>query len=250
MYMKKILIALAIILVLVAAGRQFYRRYQSRLSNTPEPVLPETVEKTAATTITKQEIKKENYSGSQPVISGTSPLAAAARTYVDNAISEFEMQANADVPAMREEFGPDSPPASYTIDIDAKAVDGPGTASIVLTQYVYTGGAHGSSTYKVFTASRESGALLTLRDVIRADKQTAFTEFIQKKLLAWSPDSNTSAPVVFPEDVTNLSFASFENWTLDDKNLTLYFSQYEIGPGVLGAVAFPIPLADIAAFRL
>jgi hypothetical protein len=48
--------------------------------------------------------------------------------------------------------------------------------------------------------------------------------------------------------VDNLKFESFSNWSMDEENLTLYFSQYEIGPGVLGPVAFPIPLTKIKDF--
>jgi hypothetical protein len=53
---------------------------------------------------------------------------------------------------------------------------------------------------------------------------------------------------VFPEDVAALTFDSFTNWSMDDKNLIIYFDQYEIGPSVLGEVAFPLPLEKIKSF--
>ncbi len=53
---------------------------------------------------------------------------------------------------------------------------------------------------------------------------------------------------VFPEDVNALSFDDFTNWSLDNDNLTIYFDQYAIGPGVLGATAFPLPRTQIQNF--
>ena len=66
---------------------------------------------------------------------------------------------------------------------------------------------------------------------------------VKNELLAWSP--NDSGPVVFEEEVADLQFESLTNWSLDNTNLILYFSQYEIGPGALGAFRFPIPLEKI-----
>ena len=83
---------------------------------------------------------------------------------------------------------------------------------------------------------------MSLSDVIKKEKQTAFTELVKKELNAWRPDGTI---VVFPETVTELTFASFKSWNLDDKNINIYFDQYEIGPVVLGAVVFPISLEKI-----
>jgi hypothetical protein len=74
-----------------------------------------------------------------------------------------------------------------------------------------------------------------------------FTEFVRRELNAWKP-AGADGPVVFPEDVKNLQFDSFVNWSIDGENLIIYFDKYEIGPGVLGAVAFLIPLNKIKDF--
>src|SRR3989344_5748236 len=177
----------------------------------------------ATITITSEEIREENYTGSKPVIECEGRVVDAARKYVVNQIAEFEAQANADVPAMREDWGEDSPAASYTIDLGAAALEGEKTQSVIITEYVYTGAAHGSSSYKVLTASKENGELLSLSDVAKKDKKAAFTALRKRKLNDWRP-AGSDAPVVFPEDVADLSFASFENWALDNDNLTLYFA--------------------------
>ncbi len=198
--------------------------------------------------ITKKEIKEDNFTGNMPIITGKGKLADAGRTYVDTTIKDFRTEANRDVPPMKKQFGADSPTASYEIDIDAKYIKSDKTESIVMVVYTYTGGAHGNSLYKVLTATLGKDAkILSLSEVINTSDQTAFTDLIKKELLAWRPSSTDASPV-FPDDVNALKFNSFVDWSLDDKNLTLYFDQYEIGPGVLGGVAFPISLDKIKNF--
>ena len=71
-----------------------------------------------------------------------------------------------------------------------------------------------------------------------------FANFVKKDLKAWRPEGSTES-VVFEDEVKNLNFDSFVNWSLDDKNLILYFDKYQIGPGALGAVAFSLKLEKI-----
>lgn len=197
--------------------------------------------------IVNKDIKEENFSGKYSVVSGSSILAGSARTYIENQVNEFRVQANKDVPDMRKQFGIDSPPATYEIDIKADYVKGDKTESIVISVYAYTGGANGNSIYKVITSSLGNGKILSLSDIVKKDKQTAFTELVKKELNNWRPEGST-ASVVFPEEVNKLNFDSFKNWSLDSKNLTIYFSKYDIGPGVLGPVAFPISVDKIKDF--
>lgn len=218
----------------------------------PVPFVDETkeevnTEEVNEISITTETIKEKNFSGTMPKISGSSLLATTAKTYIEKTIAGFKKEADADVPDMREKFGADSPISNYTIDITASEVKSTDTHSIVISEYTYTGGANGNSTYKVITASNTSGEILTLADIIKKDKQAAFVSFVKKVLNAWRPEGS-SAPVVFPDEVKNLTFNSFTNWSLDDKNLIIYFDKYQIGPGVLGPVAFPIALSKIKDF--
>jgi hypothetical protein len=194
--------------------------------------------------ISTKSIKETNFIGTMPEITGSSVVAVKARAYIDQTIADFRKQANIDVPDMRAKFGADSPTAQYEIDIDAKYSKGDKTESIVMSVYEYTGGANGNSSYKVLTASLASSKILTLSSVIKKDEQIAFTALVKKELNSWSPDGSDTSPV-FPDDVKNLTFSSFVNWSLDGENLIIYFNKYDIGPGVLGAVAFPVSLEKI-----
>ncbi len=235
-------------LVLVLVVGLYLKSRSTPIPTTPEtPVTQELEKTTPAPTIGSEKIKEENFSGSKPTIPGSSALVLAARAWVDKSIAEFKAEADTDVPDMREKFGADSPTANYTIDISAKDIKGPKTESIILSQGTYTGGANGNTLYKVFTASLSSGKILSLQTIIKKDKQAAFTSYVKKALTAWRPEGSTES-VVFEDDIKGLEFSTFANWSLDNKNLTIYFDKYQIGPGALGAVAFPLSLSKIKDF--
>ncbi|MBI3888701.1 DUF3298 domain-containing protein [Candidatus Nomurabacteria bacterium] len=219
--------------------------------DTPEKevVLKPTPKKEEANsiTITSQKITEENFTGTAAVISGSSPLATKMQNYIDGVVSDFRKDANTEVPDIRAKFGKDNPTANYEIDINSKYIMGGKTESIVTDVYTFTGGAHGSTIYKVMTADQKSGKILALSDIVKKEKQTAFTNLVKKELNSWIPEGST-APVVFAYDVNNLTFADFTNWSLDGQNMIIYFDQYSIGPGVLGATAFQIPLSKTSEF--
>ncbi|HEV7424641.1 MAG TPA: DUF3298 domain-containing protein [Candidatus Paceibacterota bacterium] len=202
---------------------------------------------TPSVTISTKKIKEENFSGTIPVIFGSRQVAVKARAYIETTVAEFRKQANADVPDMRKEFGANNPITQYEIDIDAKYAKSEKTESIIMSVYTYTGGAHGITLYKVITASLSSGKILSLASVIKKEQQNAFTEFVKKELNNWHDPSDNSL-FVFPDTVKDLTFNSFANWSLDEKNLIIYFDQYEIGPGVIGETVFPLPFAKIKDF--
>lgn len=240
MYMAKkstssIFILLLVLIIIVLCFFLFKKN-----ATTPAPInTSPAVVATTPITITEQDFQEANFTGKHPVITGSGALPDAARSFITQSISSFKESADQDVPAMRAQFGTDTASDDYELDIKATYLKGSTTESIVVDEYVYTGGANGNSVYKVFTDSATTGKLLSLSDVIVPAKQAAFTALVKSKLSTWAPDGS-DGPVVFPDAVKELTFASFTDWSLDAKNLTLYFSKYDIGPGALGAVTFPI----------
>ncbi len=239
-----IYIALFIFLVIIGLYFKYQKSDTARPIENPNEELPN--DKTSVTINTK-EIKEKNFTGKVSVISGESILAKKAQSYIDQAVKTFKEQADKDVPDIRREFGTDSPSAQYEIIVQAEYTQSENTESLVILTYEYTGGAHGNSSYYVITASKINGEVLVLSSAIKTDKQKSFTDFVKRGLLAWRPYESTDT-VVFTEEVDALNFDSFKNWSLDNENLILYFSQYEIGPGVLGPVAYPVPVKDIKDF--
>jgi hypothetical protein len=238
---KKTVIYIVILIILLTVGLFF------KYKNTSAPTLTNPsgeVFVLEEISIKSKGIKEKNFSGKISVIEGNSKLALEAQAYVDNAVSEFKKQADVDVPAMRAQFGDDVASSQYEIIIDAKYIFSEKTESVAILTYEYTGGAHGNNSYNVISASKTNGEILDLSSVIKTEKQKSFTDLVKKDLLSWRPFESAET-VVFTEEVSGLTFDSFTNWSLDDKNLILYFSQYDIGPGVLGPVAYPISLEKV-----
>jgi hypothetical protein len=236
---------MAILLLVILAIWLGFRHPKTAPAPEPENSAQAPANTSSGISITKEKITEANFSGSRPVITGGGDLADAARSFVDKTLSDFKTQADKEVPDIKAHFGADEPAAMYTLDIDAKDIKGPKTESIVLVEDIYTGGANDNEVFKVFTASLASGKLLDLSDVIKTSQQAPFTELVKKELDAWQP-SGTTAPVVFTDEVDSLKFSDFTDWSLDSQNLTLYFSKYAIGPGVLGAVPFTISLDKLS----
>jgi len=239
-------IGYVVVLVVLLAVGLFFKQSKTAVV-LPETTKEKVAENTPAISITSKDIKEENFTGTMPVISGASPIVIVAQAYVDDTVDEFRKKANIEVPDIRKEFGEDSAGVNYEIDIGAKYIKSEKTESIVMSVYTYTGGAHGSSSYRVMTASQIGGKILSLSNVIKKDKQTAFTTLVKKELSNWRPEK-AAGSVIFEDAVKDLTFDSFRNWSLDGKNLIVYFEQYEIGPGVLGPVAFPLSLDKIKDF--
>lgn len=247
MQKKLKIVILVLILVIVGLGGMLLKKTNQPTTvettaksetNTTEESTPTPVEKT------EESISEENFTGTKSIIKGSSLIAERARSYIDETIATFKKSADEEVPDMRAKFGADSPTAKYEIDMKASYVKSTKTESIIIDSYVYTGGANGDDSYKVFTASRSSGKLLVLADIIEASKHDQFVLYVKKALADWRPEGGKN-PVVFPEEVGALTFDSFSNFSLDNKNLIIYFDKFAIGPGVLGAVAFPIPRIKI-----
>jgi len=234
--MKKITTILLIILVLALIILLAF--WLSKRTVTDAPGDTQTITQTS---ITEQVITEENFTGTRPVLSGSSTAVVAANRYLDETIAAFRAQANQDVPDLRKQFGNDAPPSHYTLDFKAKIVTGENTQSIVIDGYRYTGGANGMSFYAVFTVNTTTNKLLGLTDIVSTDRQGAFTEYVKKAILAKQEG-------IFPESVTALTFESFKNFSFTDDSLIIYFDKYEIGIGALGAVAFSLPLSDIGEF--
>ncbi|MBP7831941.1 MAG: DUF3298 domain-containing protein [Candidatus Pacebacteria bacterium] len=235
-------IIVVILLVAVVGGYAFRRASRPEPTN-EQPIIQEPVVVEEAFSITKKEIKEDNFSGTMPEIKGKSALAASARAYVEKTVADFRERANLEVPDLRKEFG-DLPPAHYTIEIEATHFSGSTTESILLNEYIYTGGANGMSLYTAFTVEKATDTILSLKDVIILEKQKAFADLVKKRLLAAGKAGTLS---IFPEDVNKLSFESFTDFAFDDTSLILYFDKYAIAPGASGPIAYKIPTADLKA---
>jgi hypothetical protein len=238
-----------VLAVAVLLGLGIFLRQKSSVAPENQAPKSETGQesKVPALSLSIKNIKEKNWSGSMAVAAGTSPLVTLTNKYVEGRIAEFQRQADADVPDIREKFGQDVPTANYTIDITAKYIPGSKIESIVLFEDSYTGGANDSLTYKTITTARANGKILTLANVIKKDKQSAFTELAKKELYNWKI-KGVEGQVTIPDSVQALTFQSFENWSMDDAKLVIYFGKYEVAAGAFGTIELPLSVEKIKAF--
>lgn len=241
--MKTNITALVLLIILVLVGLIVVNKNKSEMPT--EPTTP--TQTTEQISITDQKVTEENYSATKPVIAGTGALADAARAFVEQSIATFGATANKEVPDLRKEFGADAPTANYELDMEADTVTGPYTQSIVVNSYVYTGGANGSSMYRVFTASKKTGEVLILNDVIKSDQQAAFLNAVKQQLLTYRPDGGDTLPL-FKESVQQLGLAQLQNFAFNDTEMIIYFDKYAVGPGAMGALALPIPVTALQSY--
>ncbi len=244
MQRKTILLIIASILLVILIGILLLNNSAKVTPTVTAPAIQNTqVPSIIPISITDEPFTLEYYSGTKPVIAGSSAIAVAAREFVNASIQEYNANAIKEVPDRQKEFGAEAPAAAYTIDMHAKEVHGANTESILIDSYLYMGGANGMSTYKAFTMSKATGKLLTLQSVVPKEKQAAFVALVKKELLALQSGG------VFEEEISKLTIQSLDDWSTDQNGaLTLYFDKYEVGAGALGAVAVPISAAKIASY--
>jgi len=197
-------------------------------------------------TIGSEEITETYFSGSVATIHGTSVAALRAQAELTNRLDEFRAQANEQVPALHAQFGPEVPAGHYEITLSASVVESADTETIVISEYRYTGGANGMSTYTTFTSPQKGGSLIALADIVLPEQKEAFTDIVRTKLQAWAEEREGA--MLFTEDVAALTFDSFTNWSVSDEALTIYFDKYAVGPGALGTIELTIPRTELADF--
>ncbi len=243
---RKHLIIMGLALVIIVVGTYF----KLRDPKTEEPALlveEYTQDVKVPIEITEKKIEEDNFTGTKPLITGSGAIVTEANKYIEKTISDFKKSADDEVPAMRKDFGADSPMANYSIEMKAKTLKSDISESILLEMYIYTGGANGNSSYKTFTSFNANGKIVSIKELIKKNSQADFMAYLRNKLITWRPDKSTDI-VVFEDEVKSLTIDNITNWAISDGNLVIYFDKYAIGPGVLGGVAFPLPLTSVQKF--
>jgi hypothetical protein len=244
---KSAYVTVGVVILLIVAGIFLFKKNATAPTVVETSQVQQTTPLVTKITITDQPITETNFTGTKSIITGSGPLADAARIYIDGTVATFKQSADEGVPAIRAQFGASEPASMYEIDIKATYVNASKTESIIIDDYEYTGGANGNNSYKVFTASNTTGKILALSDVISGSQQAAFTAYVKDQLSKWVPDGS-DGPVVFADQVQALTFDSFTNWSFDKTNLIIYFDKYAVGPGSLGSIAFPLPLSKVKGY--
>ena len=129
--------------------------------------------------------------------------------------------------------------------------------SFVMYEYIYMGGAHGTTEELGFTYDANTGELLELSSF--GDEQT-IKEVAANFILDTINDSDQQAKdMLFPEDDITGGYEtaiteSFEGdavpeYYLDSRGITFLFQQYSIAPYAAGIIAFTVPYEELEGFN-
>lgn len=243
-YMKKVFVLLFIVLIGIAV----FAYVKNRNASVPEPIQEEVPVSQPAepqnVNISEEAVKEQNFTGKRPVFAGTGSLVSLSGQYVDQYFADFKKTADAEVPEMIKEFGPDSSAGKYSLELEANLVIGKDTTSVVMSGYDYRGGANGNSFYKAITVSNETGEQIQITDLIKQEKQQEFVAFVKNKILTEWKDRG-----IFPEAVQMVTMELLSNWSMDENGaLTIYFDKYAVGAGAMGATKLVIPAVDLQKY--
>lgn len=115
-------------------------------------------------------------------------------------------------------------------------------ASVVVKNEGFLGGAHGFSDEQIFVFDGKTGKVLTWDDILSPDSKSIFLKAAEaefRRARDIKPMENLEE-AGFTFD--NNTFALSQNFALTDKGISLHYNPYEVGPYVMGATDFVVPL--------
>ena len=117
--------------------------------------------------------------------------------------------------------------------------DGDRLMNYTITDYSYTGGAHGMNTETCLVFSQETGEPLSLEDIFREDCITALPELLMKHVSeAFENPSDADYLLVREIPVT-------ENFSISDSGITFIYNPYEIAAYAAGTIRITIPWEEL-----
>ena len=119
-----------------------------------------------------------------------------------------------------------------------------GLLSVVLSNYQYAGGAHGSTIQTAYTFDLNTGCQLTLSDLMKSESgyRKVFDAQIRKEI-----DKRIEENLLYEFEVHPFqTLGENPDFYLTDDDIVFYFQQYEYFPYAAGIQAFPISYDSIA----
>ena len=110
--------------------------------------------------------------------------------------------------------------------------------SVVQQYYVFTGGAHGNTTYDIGTYDLRDGSILTLKDIFgpKVNYSKVLTRIVRKQI---KEQGKSDRYIYFKEVDPEVQFY------LTSEGLVLLYPPYGIAPYVEGTIRFMIPWSEI-----
>lgn len=107
----------------------------------------------------------------------------------------------------------------------------------------YTGGAHGSAVNHYYVLDLSQHKQLKLNDLIGRYRENQVYGALYPEFVRWVKSSDSTVNLKEYEAMWKFTLA--HDFTLDQKGLTFYYGQYEIGPYSVGMPEFTIPYTKL-----
>lgn len=137
----------------------------------------------------------------------------------------------------------------YEHRVDYKIFQAPGSISVLFESWTYAGGAHGQNGLQAINLLVKSGEELLYKDLFAntSGLYVFLSDYIYHKLQQKLGDIWQGSPM-FTEGLEPVE-ASFKNFVITQKGLTVYFPPYQIAPYSEGTQSCEVPLHELVRFR-
>jgi hypothetical protein len=117
--------------------------------------------------------------------------------------------------------------------------------SVVVKNEGFLGGAHGFSEETLFVFDGKSGKALAWDDVIASGSRDIFEKIAEAEFRRARsiPAGQSLSDAGFTFE--NEAFALPANFALTDKGISCHYNPYEVGPYVMGATDFTVPIEAV-----
>lgn len=244
---KNILIFILVVIVLVGG---FYL-YKNKKTPVVEEIKTETVSHDFVFEKKKiqegGEDKIEEINVEYPFITNAS---TPAEEKINSQISEFINSTISDTKKDFKEFRDDpylkdsATPLSLSIIYKINKNTNLDVTNVLFEIYTYSGGAHGITGIKYFVFDNKTGEVISLKDVF---ENSDYLELLSKlsilEIERIDPGLKTYTGA---EEGTAPKKDNFQNFALEDSGFKLKFSDYQIGPYVVGRLEIIIPYEKLS----
>jgi len=120
----------------------------------------------------------------------------------------------------------------------------PSVIVIELQSYLYSGGAHGTSTMQYINWVPKMDKILTLNDMVLRGRMKAFEVALKKQYVKWL-DTNEFAQTDKADYSKMWPFQFSDNAALMQNGIAVTFDHYVLGPYALGMPTIVVPYAEL-----
>ncbi|NLJ99991.1 MAG: DUF4163 domain-containing protein [Clostridia bacterium] len=185
-----------------------------------------------------------------PVISGLVDQNLQER--INKEISDNAMEIKAELEKSRSSLvenikdeSLDTPLHTYQLFVGYETYNNGDILSLAVETYQYSGGAHGGTHVDFYNFDIRTGRLLMLSDLFQDDVDyiSVINEEIEKQI---ADQRESGEDIYFDGDMGFQSIEANHPFYINDNQLILHFSQYEIAPYATGMPEFALPLTSLS----